>query len=136
MIFVFTLCHGQAQVERGFNINSDLLLENLSVLSIKSQTRLYNFLTNFNSNPHDFVIDDELRKSCVSPKAKYREHCKQKKKEKSNEINKKGGVLSSMEMVKRLKQELHQIIRSLEKDASACYDRAEKTVDTAKFIWN
>ena len=30
MIFVFTLNHGQAQIERGFNINADLLVENLT----------------------------------------------------------------------------------------------------------
>ena len=34
MIFVFTLFHGQSQVECGFSINNDLLVENLKAESI------------------------------------------------------------------------------------------------------
>ena len=34
MIFVFTLFHGQNQVEYGFSINNDLLVENLKAESI------------------------------------------------------------------------------------------------------
>ena len=81
MIFVFISYHGQAQVGRGFNTNSDLLVENLSAPSITSERGVYDFLTSSTSNPRDIVIDDELRKNCMSAKAKYRDHCKQKKKE-------------------------------------------------------
>ena len=34
MIFVFTLSHEQVQIERGFNINADILVENLTSPSI------------------------------------------------------------------------------------------------------
>ena len=41
MIFVFTLNHGQAQIERGFHINADLLVENLTSPSIVAQRSVY-----------------------------------------------------------------------------------------------
>ena len=41
MIFVFTLSHGQAQIERGFNINADLMVEKLTSPSIVAQRRVY-----------------------------------------------------------------------------------------------
>ena len=44
MIFVFTLSHGQAQIERGFNINTDLLVEKLISPSTVTQRRIYDHL--------------------------------------------------------------------------------------------
>ena len=41
MIFVFTLSHEQAQIERGFHINADLLVENLTSPSIVAQRSVY-----------------------------------------------------------------------------------------------
>ena len=37
MIFVFTLSHDQSQVERGFNINDDILVENMHNNSLIAQ---------------------------------------------------------------------------------------------------
>ena len=59
----------------------EFLVENLSVSSITSQRRVQ-FLDKLNSNQHVIVIDNGLTKSCMSAKAKYREHFKQKEKEK------------------------------------------------------
>ena len=41
MIFVFTLSHEQAQIERGFHINADLLVEKLTSPSIVAQRKVY-----------------------------------------------------------------------------------------------
>ena len=54
MIFVFTLSHGQAQIERGFNKNSDLLVENLESRSIVAQRRVYDHLAANESSPTVF----------------------------------------------------------------------------------
>ena len=44
MIFAFTLTHGQSQVERGFNINSDIVVENLKPESLCAQRMVYDQL--------------------------------------------------------------------------------------------
>ena len=50
MIFVFILIHGEVQIERGFNINADLLVENLTS-SIVTQRRVYDHLSFTKSSP-------------------------------------------------------------------------------------
>ena len=72
-----------------------MLVEILLALSVTSQRSIYDFLTSPNSNSHSFVINNELWKSCVISKAKWREHCERKKKvsyvmsRKINELNTK-----------------------------------------------
>ena len=41
MIFVFTIFHGWSNVERGFNINDDIVIENLKIESLIAQWLIY-----------------------------------------------------------------------------------------------
>ena len=43
MIFALILHHGQVQIERGFNMNARLLVENLTAPSILQQRRVSTF---------------------------------------------------------------------------------------------
>ena len=43
-IFVFVLSHGQASIERGFNVNGEVLVENLGEESLVSQRLVYDQL--------------------------------------------------------------------------------------------
>ena len=61
MVFVFTLGHAQAQIERGFNVNSDLLVENVLPPSIIAQRRVYDHLNSLGVSPHDYQIENDLR---------------------------------------------------------------------------
>ena len=60
MVFVFMLSHGQAQIERGFNINSDLLVENMLPSSIIAQRRVYDHLNSLGVSPHDYQIENHV----------------------------------------------------------------------------
>ena len=60
MVFVFMLSHGQAQIERGFNINSDLLVENMLPLSIIAWRRVYDYLNSLGVSPHGYQIENDL----------------------------------------------------------------------------
>lgn len=128
MIFVFTLSHGQAQIERGFNINSDLLVENLSARSIVAQRLVYDHVIASSSSPHDLKIENDLRVSCMSAHSKYRKYRNEKKKdaELQDHDEKLEALLNNIETIKRQKMELCRTIVSLEKDANKCYDRAEE----------
>ena len=72
IIFVFTLSHGQAQIKRGFNINADLLVENLTSLSIVAQRSIYDHLSVTKNSPHGIEIKDKLRVSCLNASSKYK----------------------------------------------------------------
>ena len=45
MIFVFTVGHGQAQIEGGFNIYSDLLVQNMLAHSVAAQRSVYDVIS-------------------------------------------------------------------------------------------
>ena len=127
MIFVFILSHGQAQIEQGFSINADLLVENLTSPSIVAQRRDYDHLSVTKSSPRGFEIKDELRVSCLNTSSKYKENPREiKNAEKSkNEEEKIDALLSNIEEIKRQKIDLQRTITQLEVDAIACYKKAE-----------
>ena len=102
MVFVFTLSHGQAQIERGFNINSDLLVENMLPPSIIAQRRVYDYLNSLGVSPHDYQIKNDLRIQCMNVHSKYKEYCKEKKKveEVSEKEEKLNGLLANNETIK------------------------------------
>ena len=63
MIFVFTLSHGHTQIEQGFNINADPLVENLTSPSVVVKIRVHDHLSATKCSPHGFEIKRELRVS-------------------------------------------------------------------------
>ena len=126
MVFVFILSHGQGKIERGFNINVDLLVENLTS-SIVTQRRVYDYLSVTKSSPDGFEIKCNLRVSCLNTSSKYKENLKEiKNAEKSkNEEEKISAPLSNIEDIKHQKTDLQRTITQLEVDAIACYKKAE-----------
>ena len=58
-IFVFTMSHGQGAVERGFNINKHLLVENIHETSTRGQRLVYDYFQSLNVKLHEYVIPKE-----------------------------------------------------------------------------
>ena len=138
MIFIFTLSHGQAQVERGFNINSEILVENLSSRSLIAQRMVYDHVTSSGSSEHDFVIDPELRVSCINAHSKYKEYLKKNKleKQKTREDEKVEELLSEIQTLNRKQLTIRKTIATLQKDANDCYDKAEQYNDDLQKMQN
>ena len=59
---IFTLSHGQSNVERGFSVNKEILQENLKEKSLVAQRILYHTLKVSNVKLDQFVIKPDLRK--------------------------------------------------------------------------
>ena len=53
---IFTLSHGQSQVERGFNVNKEILVENLQEESLKGQCIIYDDIQSENIKLQDFKL--------------------------------------------------------------------------------
>ena len=128
MVFVFMLSHGQAQIERGFNIKSDLLVENMLPPSIIGQRRVYDHFNFLGVSPNDYQTENDLRIQCINAHSKYKKHCKEKKKaeEVSEKEEKLNGLLANIETIKRQKLELSKTIALLEKEVNKCFDKAEE----------
>ena len=69
--FVFILSHGQSQTECGFNINKEILVENLQELSLISQCIVYDRIKDSGDDIANFVISKDLAKSCKGAHKKY-----------------------------------------------------------------
>ena len=127
MIFLFTLSHGQAQIERGFNINADLLVENLTSPLTVAQRRIYITF----QLPEVYLMASKSKTSfawvALNASCKYKENLKEiKNAEKSkNEEEEIDALLSNIEEIKRQKIDLQRTITQIEVDAIACYKKAE-----------
>ena len=53
---VFTLSRGQSQAERGFNVNKEIVVENLQEHSLKSQHIIYDQIHSENIKLQDFKV--------------------------------------------------------------------------------
>ena len=71
MLFVFTLSHGQSQVERSFSINDDLLVKNLKAESVCAQRIVYDYIKASGKDVYDLTIDKALVLSCETAHTKY-----------------------------------------------------------------
>ena len=63
MKIILVLFHGQGSVERGFNVNKDMLQPHLEVLSLISQRMIYDHLMPNDLSTQLITITKELRDS-------------------------------------------------------------------------
>ena len=68
---IFVLSHGQADVERGFNINGEFLVENMKELSLISQRIVCDHFSANKSDLHNYQVDKKLLLSCKGDRMKY-----------------------------------------------------------------
>ena len=68
---IFTLSHGQSQVERGFNVNKEILVENLKENFLKGQRIIYNRIQFENVKLQDLKLTNELVNSCKAAHQRY-----------------------------------------------------------------
>ena len=67
MIFFFTIFHRQSNVEQGFNINDDIVVENLKKEPLIAQQPFYDYIHSKEVGAHDIGLTDKLRRSCLAP---------------------------------------------------------------------
>ena len=135
-IFIFILPHGQAVVERGFNINSDCLVENLANESLIAQRMIYDELKSYDTNPRSYKITTELRKSCLTAYNRYNAERKLKKaaEEKTEKQIKAEVISGEISSINRTIDAVKVTIRGLKEECKRCYDEAEKKSDVAMLV--
>ena len=128
MIFVFTLSHGQCQVERGFNINDDIMVENMHSDSLIAQRIVYNHMKCNDFQPHSYGIGQKLRTSVLSAYSKYKLVWNQKEKDtiKSEKQQKSEVIESKIRERDRKISSVKSTISKLKEHADCCYDNAGK----------
>ena len=113
---MFTLSHGQAAVEKGFNVNKEILLENLQQKSLISQRMVYDYMALKHAGSlHKYTIPNSLILKCKSSHAKYVQFLEEQKKASENAENyeKRSLILNEISEVKKKKLNIKQCIVSL-----------------------
>lgn len=125
---ILTLSHGQAAVERGFSINSSLLVENLSTVSLISQRIVHDHLTSNNLSSEEYEVCGKLRKSVRAARGKYNEYLVNQRKEKaeSAKISKRKSIQEEIDVIRSKKKMLEKTVVLLSKDADKCSKDAEE----------
>ena len=90
LIFIFTLGRGQASIERGFSINSNMLSENMKEISLVSCHIVKDFMVSNKLKAHQVEINMEMIKAVLSASLKYKTYLKENRKlqakEKENNV--------------------------------------------------
>ena len=137
MTFLFTLSHGQSQVERGFNINDDIMVENLHNGLLIAQRIVYDHMKCNNFEPQNYEIGQKFCASILSAYSKYKIGRDQKEKDtiESEKQQRLKVIESKIHERERKISIVKSTISKLEKVADECYDNAEKLdVDIATLL--
>ena len=130
-VYVFTLSHGQSQIERGFNTNKEMLVENLQQLSLKSQRIVHDHITSLGVTVDEFVISNELLLNCKTACTKYKSALEDviKAEVEDAKTKKRKLITEEIQDVKRRKLTLESCIKSLETETEKYYDSVETEYD-------
>ena len=135
-IFVFILSHEQASTERGFNVNGEVLIENLAEESMISQRLVYDQLKVTEKKMHEIMIPRELVVSCKGARQRYMASLKEKQESAADTaISRKRKLkLEEVLSVKRRKMEVEKVTESLKSDIekSSVEASAKETFEAMK----
>ena len=135
-IIIFTLSYGQSQVERGFNVNKEILVENLQEESLKGQRIIYDHIQSENRKLQDFKLTSELFSSCKSAHQSCTialEEIKLNVTENEKKVKRKI-IGDEINDVKKRKLDLETCIEILKKDADKLPFEAEQKNDLTLWI--
>ena len=128
MIFVFTMFHGQSNVERGFNINNDIVVENLKKELLIAQLLMYDHMHVKDVGAYEIALTDKLRRSCLASSSKRKQILAENKKEKALSEKEKTKERLTEEIGKVLQQVevMKATISDLDREDAECCDKAEE----------
>ena len=128
---IFTVSHGQADIERGFSVNKELLIENMKQKSLVSQRIVCDQLSDYTNQLLKYKIEKKLFLSCKSARMRYENHLRKEsdKKEETQKSKKRKALNDEIVTAKKVRQDLIDCIASLEADITKYSIEAEKLRD-------
>ena len=127
------MSHGQAAVERGFSVNKDILAPNLKTLSLTYICLFHDTISTKEINIADYIITDELRKSCSHASNGYKMYMmeRQTKDQEPEKVRKRKALQDDLVSAKKRKTELQVTAQKLVHSADEKAKDAVKRTDAA-----
>ena len=127
----FVLSYGQSAIERGFSVNKDLLVKNLGEQSLIGQHLICDYFTSLDTNIYEYVIPNNLVKSCKLAYSNYKIALEQTKENtKACENNRKRKLkVDEIVEVEKQRDSIALCIETLDKDiAQYCLEAEQKAI--------
>ncbi|CAH0563016.1 unnamed protein product [Brassicogethes aeneus] len=126
---ILTLSHGQASVERGFSVNKEITVENLSEKALQASRLVYDEYKNKDISKLNF--EKELLSHVRSSRMRYQNYLDDEKTKKTEDekTKKRTKVLEEVNELKKKKIKLEKTVETLNKDADELARNAEKKSD-------
>ena len=120
--------HGQSNVERGFNINNDIVVENLKKELLIAQLLMYDHMHVKDVGAYEIALTDKLRRSCLASSSKRKQILAENKKEKalSEKENTKERLTEEIGKVLQQVEAMKATISDLDREVAECCDKAEE----------
>ena len=135
MKIILVLFYGQGCVERGFNVNKDMLQSILEGMSLISQRMIYDHLMSNDLSPHSITITKELRDSVGKARSRQKiDLAERKEKEACDARVRKVEALkkdinelkSKKAMLKKLQKMQQKLMHMLLKQKASCVSASIK----------
>ena len=131
--FVFVLSHGQAVVERGFNLKDQSLKENISAESLNAHRIVIDHMVSCNVKPETIDISDKLLLSAKCSRLKYEEAKRQNREIEESETRNHNLEIINEEIadVKAKAENLSKVNEHLDKEFEGFVYETDKNPERA-----
>ena len=122
--------HSQSQVERVFNINADIMMENLHNDSLIAKRIFCDYMKSKDLQPSKIKITQKMRCSSITVYSKYNAALGNQKKNKHGSRNKQGKPEVTDRKINNVNNEISEVeatISTLNSKAGDCHDATEET---------
>ena len=135
MVIVFTILHGQSQIERVFSINKEATIENLKNKLLYAQWLVYDALKCCLKDAPDIEITAKMITSCKTACSRYVITVEKAKRSRENEAaNNKRKIIDEIDKVKWKLMEVDICIQSLNRDMNESLGKCKASDDMAMFL--
>ena len=130
MKMLFIIPNGQAQIERGFGVNKEMVIENLHAQSLCALRLVYDSINATKKEVDEIKISKKMLLSCKSAHSKYKIALEENQKAKNDTEKERKRKMISDEIasVKKRRIEVQSCIALLNLDAESCCKEGKKSM--------
>lgn len=118
---ILVISHGQAQVERSFSVNDDILSTNMKTQTLCAIKLVHDTLKSQDVKVHQYEVPDKMLQYCSQARNKYSQYLISSQAEKKKEAEKRKNTDDEEKY-----QEAKKKMKMLEDEASSCLNEADK----------
>ena len=134
LILIFTLGQGQASIERGFSINSNMLSENMKEKLLISRRTIKDFMVSNKLKAHEVEINNEMIKAVRSASLKYKSYIEENRMFQAKEKEISVMMLLDQEIsgLKEKKKVLSEVCKTYNEEFVTFMKEAGKQIDMSQ----